>query len=165
MALWNQGKSFLDKMKYDSLCPFVILMTKYLFKTSNKSIRTASLNILLVPWFLTLGRYMLLNMLSFCKRWVGFYSQSNYLYWMNLMKVRAIIYKLWRAMSLDCNSLSLLVPEGVARSCSVKRVFLEISQNSQESTCARVSFLIKLQATLFYRTLPGDCFWNALIRK
>ena len=31
--------------------------------------------------------------------------------------------------------------------CSVKKVFLEISQNSQENTCARVSFLIKLQAT------------------
>ena len=30
--------------------------------------------------------------------------------------------------------------------CSVKKVFLEISQNSQEKTCARVSFLIKLQA-------------------
>ena len=30
--------------------------------------------------------------------------------------------------------------------CSVKKVFLEISQNSQENTCARVSFLIKLQA-------------------
>ena len=29
---------------------------------------------------------------------------------------------------------------------SVKKVFLEISQNSQENTCARVSFLIKLQA-------------------
>ena len=29
------------------------------------------------------------------------------------------------------------------RSCSVKNVFLEIVQNSQESTCARVSFLIK----------------------
>ena len=27
-----------------------------------------------------------------------------------------------------------------------KKVFLEISQNSQEYTCARVSFLIKLQA-------------------
>ena len=27
----------------------------------------------------------------------------------------------------------------------LKKVFLEISQNSQESTCARVSFLIKLQ--------------------
>ena len=37
--------------------------------------------------------------------------------------------------------------EAVARRCSVKKVFLEISQNSQENTCARVSFLIKLQAS------------------
>ena len=29
----------------------------------------------------------------------------------------------------------------------MKKVFLEISQHSQESTCARVSFLIKLQAS------------------
>ena len=36
-------------------------------------------------------------------------------------------------------------PEAVARKCSVKKVFLEITQNSQEYTCARVSFLIKLQ--------------------
>ena len=36
--------------------------------------------------------------------------------------------------------------EAVARRCSVKKVFLEISQNSQENICARVSFLIKLQA-------------------
>ena len=28
-----------------------------------------------------------------------------------------------------------------------KKVFLEISQNSQEITCAKVSFLIKLQAS------------------
>ena len=34
----------------------------------------------------------------------------------------------------------------MAQRCSVKTVFLEISQNSQENTCARVSFLIKLQA-------------------
>ena len=27
--------------------------------------------------------------------------------------------------------------------CSVKKLFLEISQNSQENTCARASFLIK----------------------
>ena len=68
-------------------------------------------------------------------------------------------------------------------------MFLEISQNSQENTCATVSFLIKLQAKvcnfiekrlwhrcfpvtftkflrtpfltehLFYRPRPGDCFW------
>ena len=29
----------------------------------------------------------------------------------------------------------------------VKNLFLEISQNSRENTCARVSFLIKLQAS------------------
>ena len=34
----------------------------------------------------------------------------------------------------------------VARRCSVKKVLLEILQNSQENTCARVSFLVKLQA-------------------
>ena len=32
--------------------------------------------------------------------------------------------------------------------CSIKKVFLEISQNSQKNTCARVSVLIKLQAGL-----------------
>ena len=31
--------------------------------------------------------------------------------------------------------------EAVAQGCSVKKVFLEISQNSQENTCARVSSL------------------------
>ena len=60
--------------------------------------------------------------------------------------------------------------------CSIKKVFLIISQNSQENTCARVCFLIQLQASgkghwqrcfpvnfavlqhLFYRTPPDDCF-------
>ena len=36
--------------------------------------------------------------------------------------------------------------ESVAPRCSVEKVFLAISQNLQENTCARVSFLIKLQA-------------------
>ena len=36
--------------------------------------------------------------------------------------------------------------EAVDQTCSVKKVSLEISQNSQENTCARVSNLIKLQA-------------------
>ena len=42
--------------------------------------------------------------------------------------------------------LSYKYPKAVAWRCSIKKVFLEISQNSQEHTCARVSFLIKLQA-------------------
>ena len=33
-----------------------------------------------------------------------------------------------------------MITEAVAQRCSVKEVFLEISQNSQENTCARVSF-------------------------
>ena len=36
--------------------------------------------------------------------------------------------------------------EAVVQMCSVKRLFLKISQNVQENTCARISFLINLQA-------------------
>ena len=38
------------------------------------------------------------------------------------------------------------ISEKVVQRCSVKMAFLKISQNSQENTCARVSFLTKLQA-------------------
>ena len=51
--------------------------------------------------------------------------------------------------------------KAVTQTCSVKKVFLEISQNSQENTCARVSFLIKLQAapaTLLKKRLRHRCF-------
>ena len=59
--------------------------------------------------------------------------------------------------------------EAVVRRCSIKMVFLEISQNSQENTCARVSFLIKSKVFLcefckisknkfFYRILPAAAF-------
>ena len=45
-----------------------------------------------------------------------------------------------------CSATERNNPEVVVQRYSVKKVFLEISQNSQENTCARVSFLIKLQA-------------------
>ena len=35
--------------------------------------------------------------------------------------------------------------------CSVRKVFLKISQNSQENSCARASFLIKLQVCNFVK--------------
>ena len=41
-------------------------------------------------------------------------------------------------------SVPLKKSEAVVRRCSVKKVFLEISQNSQENTCTRVSFLNKV---------------------
>ena len=51
--------------------------------------------------------------------------------------------------------------EAVVRRCSVKKMFWEISQDSQESTCARVSFEFWVSCefweisknTFFYRTL------------
>ena len=48
------------------------------------------------------------------------------------------------------NNSKLASREAVVQRCSVKKVFLEISQNSQENTCTRVSFIIKLQACEFY---------------
>ena len=39
----------------------------------------------------------------------------------------------------------------VEAGCSVKKVFLEISQNPQENTWGRVSFLIKLQTSFFIK--------------
>ena len=56
--------------------------------------------------------------------------------------------------------------EAVARGCSVKKVFLEISKNLHENTCARNSFLIKLQALsmqLYYKRDPDtDVFLRIL---
>ena len=46
----------------------------------------------------------------------------------------------------------------VVRSCSVKEVFLEISQNSQKNTCVRASFLIKLLAWGLKKRLWQRCF-------
>ena len=43
--------------------------------------------------------------------------------------------------------LCYLVSEAVVQRCSVKKVHLKISQNSQENTCTRVSFLRKLQVS------------------
>ena len=40
--------------------------------------------------------------------------------------------------------------EAVAQRCSVKKVFLETSQNSKENTCSRASVLIKLQDEACY---------------
>ena len=48
--------------------------------------------------------------------------------------------------------MSWNICKAVAQTCSVKKVLLEISQDSQENTCARVSILIKLEASS--RTFP-----------
>ena len=56
--------------------------------------------------------------------------------------------------------IPLYTTEAATRGVLWKKVFLEISQNSQENTCATVSFLIKLQASAtFNKVTPlDDCF-------
>ena len=49
-----------------------------------------------------------------------------------------------KVANFRCN-LYYQYSEAATRVLLCKKVFLEISQNSQESTCARASFLIKLQ--------------------
>ena len=64
-------------------------------------------------------------------------------------------------------SITLLSTEAVTRRCSVKKVFLKISQNSLENTCARVFFLIKLQAEvcIVNATLLEQPSWLDVIYK
>ena len=67
--------------------------------------------------------------------------------------------KIWKPLTGIPLKWLFLNSEAVARRCSVKKVFLEISQNSQENTCARVSFLIKLQASgLLKKRFWHRCF-------
>ena len=56
------------------------------------------------------------------------------------------------------SSLDTLMHRSSRPEVFCKRVFLEILQNSQENTCARVSFLTKLQAEALQNT-SGGCFW------
>ena len=52
---------------------------------------------------------------------------------------------------MDDDTQSRILIEAVSRSCSVKEVFSEISQNSKENICVRVTFLIKQQACNFIK--------------
>ena len=61
-----------------------------------------------------------------------------YLSWYMCFNLRALESST-KSCSTKCSS------EAAVQSCSMKEVFLEIYQNSQENTCARVSFFIKLQ--------------------
>ena len=48
--------------------------------------------------------------------------------------------------------------EAVAYMCSVKKVFLEISQNIQENTCARLSLFNKITETLVKKRIWQGVF-------
>ena len=63
----------------------------------------------------------------------GQYCTSNYL-------VQCCLRRIWTTLRLRFS-----YAEAVVLRCSVKKMLVKISQNSQKNTCARVSFFKKLQ--------------------
>ena len=57
--------------------------------------------------------------------------------------------KIWKLSGPVQPCLTPLPPVAATRGGLWKKVFLETSRNSQQNTCARVSFLTKLQALVF----------------
>ena len=69
-------------------------------------------------------------------RWI---SISKSLLRENISKLSLVKYQLWPLQSP-------VKPEAVVQRYLLKEVLLKITQNSQENTCARVSFIMKFQA-------------------
>ena len=61
-------------------------------------------------------------------------------------RIRIVFQKQKRKAKVPKVPEKFISQEAVVQRCSVKNVFVETSQNSQENPCARVFFLIKLQA-------------------
>ena len=69
-------------------------------------------------------------------------KELSYLPWPNkYSNLKTICHFLW----------TKLLAEAATRGVLQQKLFLEMSQNSQENTCARVSFLIQLQACNFIK--------------
>ena len=98
-------------------------------------------------------------------------NSTRKLYWLLLLKrlLHTIITTLPMVIFFLVTMLSLLsYQKAVVQRCSVKKVFLKISQNSQKNTCARVFFLIKLKGLrrLMFCPMPAMiwCFYFQLFR-
>ena len=65
------------------------------------------------------------------------------------------IVKAYSDMFITLNNSFILATDTATRGVLWKKLFLEISQNSQDITCARISFLIKLQTESL-----DECFCN-----
>ena len=119
------------------------------------------------------------------------YNKTNYVKCCITLKLISNLFLHFRLIELlviySFDEHARFDAEAVVQRCSVKRVFLKNSKDSQENTCARVSFLIKLQTsgydfikketpaqvlscefceifknTFFYRTLPVAASVDAL---
>ena len=61
--------------------------------------------------------------------------------------------------------LAMEKKEGATWGVLSEKVFLEISQSSQENTCARVSFLMKLQAACEFCEISKNIFFTEPLYK
>ena len=100
------------------------------------------------------------DVLSTFLKQVGFFFRDFSLYWFQNAfifvpsgsTVKSPINSVFSYFLLYVSNALPVSPRWVATfrnsspEVSLKKLFLEISQNSQENTCARVSFLTKLQA-------------------
>ena len=82
-----------------------------------------------------------------------------------LRKVLTSLYFSLKSRKFYGFSFQFIFPEAVVWRCSVKKVFLDISQNSQGIICDRASFLIKLQLQIFLEkvyhiSLTDYFFWK-----
>ena len=92
------------------------------------------------------SEFFLTFMLTYGNFWSIFISSQRIEYWINFQNMYNFTYQKVLLHTLFC--LFLKPPKVLSQKlrCSIKKVFLKISRKSQEKTCARVSFLIKLQA-------------------
>ena len=56
------------------------------------------------------------------------------------MKMKTLNFIFYIVNNIVCDHLLPYLKLNPKKRCSVKKVFVKISQNSQENTCARVSF-------------------------
>ena len=72
-------------------------------------------------------------------------KEREYINYQRSTEKNSAVYSFLLALQATVLTRIYIVTEAVVRKCSIKNMFLEISQNSQKNTCAKVSFLIKLQ--------------------
>ena len=98
-----------------------------------------------------------LKSVDFTKTQKSRYIENKTLF---LLQMKKLIY--YRSSATLLQKKYFSGGKAVVRRCSVKQVFLEIFQKSQENICSWVSFLIKLQglrpATLLKKRLWHSCF-------
>ena len=85
------------------------------------------------------------------KVWARATSQKIILanYWTHTLRILKLDTL---AVEIGRGTMNILWSEAVVQRCSVKNVFLEISQNSHENTCVTVSSLVNfLKKRLWYR--------------